>query len=90
MDKDARGRWRLKIDKDLVAYVSETAPLTDTLVVLDPLEINLESVVPPEPTYEIPEEVGLAGGALVVLISIGIVIYLGFRRKEEEEFIPEH
>jgi hypothetical protein len=90
IDRDYRGRWRLKIDKSLSAYVSEAAPETDTLVITEPLEINLQSVAQPEPTYEIPGELGLAGGTLVILTSLGIAIYLGFRRREEEEFIPEH
>jgi len=91
IDQDSSGRWRLIIDKDLTAYVSESAPTTGILVIPDPFEINLKSVAPPEPTYEIPEVIQLTGGALTILVSVGIVVYLGFRKKEmEEELAPEY
>jgi len=91
IDQDSAGRWRLIIDKDMSAYVSETAPSSDLLVVPDPLEINLKSTAPPEPTYEIPEMIQLTGGVLTILVSVGVVVYLGFRKKEtEEDLVPEY
>lgn len=91
IDRDSAGRWRLIIDKDMTAYVSESAPSSDVLVVSDPLEINLKSSAPPEPTYQLPQEIQLTGGVLTILVTVGVVVYLGFRKKEsEEEMLPEY
>jgi hypothetical protein len=49
IDQSAIGEWRLILDKDLIASVSENAPETEIFTIPDPIELNLS----PAPMLEL-------------------------------------
>lgn len=88
INRDRAGRYRLLIDMNLVAKVSEHARERDDFYVDEPLEISLVSASRPEEAVELPAEVkfGVAGAAIVAVVAIGA--YLGLSKKGEAT-IPE-
>jgi hypothetical protein len=83
VDRSAAGKWRLIVDKDLRATVSMDAPGWNVFSV-EPIELNLETAARAEDTLELPSEVKIIAGITTVVVVVGIVVYIAFKKRGEE------
>lgn len=90
IDRSTTGEWRLMVDLDLSAYVTEDAPTTATFTISQSLNLTLQSTAAPEPTLTLPDKVRLVGSVIVIIIPVGIGLYMALRRKTEELPVPEY
>ncbi|MEM3401950.1 MAG: hypothetical protein QW179_00335 [Candidatus Hadarchaeales archaeon] len=85
---DSAGKYRLVIDKDMTANVSETAPERADFYVDEPIEIDLVSTSRPEEPIDLPAEVKLTVAGVSIAAAVGAGAYIVLSKKVEAP-IPE-
>lgn len=88
IDMDSTGEYRLLVDMNMSSPVSEQALPSDVFIIPEPLELALSSSSKPEPAFELPTEIKLIGGGMVLVVVVGVVMYMGLRKRGEKELFP--
>ncbi|MFN4133148.1 MAG: hypothetical protein ACK4GQ_02125 [Candidatus Hadarchaeales archaeon] len=86
---DSAGKYRLIIDKNLTANVSEDAPARADFYVDEPIEIDLVSASRPEQPIILPDEVKFTVAGISVVAAVGVGAYVALVSGKKEAPIPE-
>jgi hypothetical protein len=85
----AAGKWRLIVDKDLMASVREEAREIDVFIIPDSIELNLMPAARLEDAYVLPFEVKVIAGIITIMVVAGVIAYMVLKKRGEEELFLE-